>query len=87
MTCNVLELGHTLKLLREAVAKSSCESPGEAVDATQCPCLSQRRTSLKYWEERLRLLGRVRVTVTQVRSVPHPSLGGTDSSRVKQRLF
>lgn len=75
-----------LELLGEVVAESSCEGPGGAVDATQCPCLCQKRTGLKYWEERLRLLGRLRVTVTQVCAVPHPSPGVADFSMVNQRL-
>lgn len=69
------------------MAKKSCEGSGEAVDATQCPCFCQKRTGLKYWEERPRLLGGLRVTVTQVCAVPHPSLGVADFSRVKQRLI
>lgn len=39
--------------------ESSCKGPGGAMDAVQCPCICQKRTGLKYQEERPRLLGRL----------------------------
>ena len=65
MADSVLELGHTPELLGESCDKggqggeSSYKGPGGAMDAVQCPCICQRRTGLKYQEERPRLLGRL----------------------------
>lgn len=64
MTDSVLELGDTPGLLGESCGKesqggeSSCEGPGGAMDAVQCPRICQKRTGLQCREERAKLLGK-----------------------------
>lgn len=53
-----LELGQTPELLGESCGKAG-QGPGGAMDAVQCPCICQKRTGLKYREERPRFLGRL----------------------------